>query len=59
MAAGLGLLRLEPKAFWCMTPRELEAALTGLFGAAGGDGAPTRGELAGLMSRYPDERDKR
>jgi uncharacterized phage protein (TIGR02216 family) len=56
MAAGLGLLRLEPKAFWAMTPRELEAALRGLFGPAGGNGPLTRVDLAELMIRFPDGR---
>ncbi|MGD9670003.1 MAG: phage tail assembly chaperone [Hyphomicrobiaceae bacterium] len=54
MAAGLGLLRLEPKAFWAMTPRELEAALSGLFGLPSCEGPPTRGDLAGLMLKFPD-----
>ncbi len=56
MAAGLGVLRLEPRAFWSMTPRELEAALAGMFGRVGEEGPPTRGELSGLMQRFPDER---
>jgi uncharacterized phage protein (TIGR02216 family) len=52
MAAGLGVLRLPPDAFWRMTPRELAAALDGL---AGGNAAPLgRGELAELMRLYPD-----
>lgn len=55
MAAGLGLLRLEPKAFWAMTPRELEAALRGLFGAPSGNGPLMRGDLAELMGRFPDK----
>jgi uncharacterized phage protein (TIGR02216 family) len=29
MAAGLGILRLAPRIFWEMTPRELDAALKG------------------------------
>lgn len=53
MAAGFGLLRLSPKTFWSMTPRELERALSVL--------APTpraaigRRELTELMRAYPDE----
>lgn len=54
MAAGLGILRIEPKAFWAMTPRELEAALRGTFGLGGGNAPPMRSELAQLMSRFPD-----
>jgi len=54
MAAGLGLLRLEPRAFWALTPRELDAALRGLFGPERTSSAPSRGELAALMRRFPD-----
>ncbi|HEY1245766.1 MAG TPA: phage tail assembly chaperone [Hyphomicrobiaceae bacterium] len=54
MAAGLGLLRLRPADFWSMTPKELEAALSGLLGFAHPDGPPSRSALAELMSRYPD-----
>lgn len=54
MATGLGLLRLEPKAFWAMTPRELEAALKGLFGPICVDRPPSRGDLAGMMVKFPD-----
>jgi uncharacterized phage protein (TIGR02216 family) len=55
MAIGLGLLRLPPAAFWSMTPRELDAALTGLFGGTWSDGPLPRAALAGLMRRFPDE----
>ena len=54
MAAGLGLLRLAPTAFWSMTPRELEAALRGLFGPAHVDGPLSRTTLTDLIRRYPD-----
>jgi uncharacterized phage protein (TIGR02216 family) len=48
MAAGLGLLRLAPRAFWAMTPRELAAAL-------GNVAQPMNREtLSGLMKDYPD-----
>jgi len=52
MYAGLGLLRLEPSAFWRMTPREFAAAC----GASGRrpSTAPKRSELQSLMQRYPD-----
>ena len=53
MAAGLGALRLRPKDFWAMTPRELDAALRGAFGLAG-FGAMSRTDLSALMARYPD-----
>lgn len=52
MAFGFGTLRLAPEAFWQMTPAELAAAWR--RHAAGGSGAPGRGELAGLMARFPD-----
>ncbi len=32
LAIGLGVLRLSPESFWRMTPRELAAAMRGLFG---------------------------
>ena len=56
MAVGLGVLRLEPKAFWSMTLREIEAALHGLLGTSGADETLKRDELHRLMSRFPDER---
>lgn len=54
MRFGLGVLRLPPRDFWRMTPRELASA----WGAMVGDrGAPLgRAELDGLMERFPDER---
>ncbi|MBU2532999.1 MAG: phage tail assembly chaperone [Alphaproteobacteria bacterium] len=52
IAFGLGELRLAPRDFWSMTPRELVAA-------AGrnprGQAPPTRQQLARLMQRYPDK----
>ena len=35
MAVGFGLLRLSPEAFWSMTPRELERAMS-VFGESDG-----------------------
>lgn len=58
MAAGLGVLRLAPEQFWAMTPRELQAALEGVFGSAAGTGAPSRGELEHLMENHPDSGEK-
>jgi uncharacterized phage protein (TIGR02216 family) len=52
MAAGFGVLRLSPAAFWSMTPRELDAALGAVLGPA--EGPPSRSELARLIERYPD-----
>ena len=54
MAFGLGVLKLPPAAFWAMTPRELDAALAGHFGRHRRTSAPSRGDLAALMSEYPD-----
>jgi uncharacterized phage protein (TIGR02216 family) len=51
MAAGFGLLRLSPRDFWSMTPREMERAMSVLGGRVG---APGRGELAEMMGRFPD-----
>ena len=52
MAAGLGLLRLSPKEFWAMTPREFERAVS-VFAPAE-TGAPGRSEFAELMRAFPD-----
>lgn len=53
MAFGLGELRLAPKEFWAMTPRELAAAAD-QFGRAG-VAPPSRAELSRLMASFPDE----
>ena len=53
MRFGLGVLRLPPRDFWAMTPRELAAA----WGAVIGDrGALGRDDFNGLMERFPDGR---
>lgn len=54
MAAGLGLLRLDPRSFWAMTPKELAAAFRGLLGTSAGDMPLDRPGLAALMQRFPD-----
>jgi uncharacterized phage protein (TIGR02216 family) len=54
MTAGLGTLRLSPKHFWSMTPRELAAALHSLEPNYASPSPPSRSELASLMARYPD-----
>ena len=53
IGAGLGVLGLDPAAFWRMTVKELEAALCGRFGP--GPGTPlARGDLDAMMQRFPD-----
>ena len=54
MEAGLGSLRLPPPVFWAMTPRELEAALKGAFGAPRHASTLSRTDLAAMMDLYPD-----
>jgi uncharacterized phage protein (TIGR02216 family) len=52
LALGLGVLRLAPEEFWRMTPRELAAALRGLYGEPQ---APLdRTTLDALIARFPD-----
>jgi uncharacterized phage protein (TIGR02216 family) len=53
MEIGLGLLGLTPLVFWAMTPKELDAALRGRFGA-GAPSALSRGDLGQLMQQFPD-----
>ncbi len=50
MRAGMGRLRLSPRDFWAMTPRELSAAL----GCAARPDAPSRPALEALMRAFPD-----
>lgn len=52
MAFGFGVLRLSPRAFWSMTPRELAAAAVGVYGRV--SAAPPRATLEALMRDYPD-----
>ncbi|MCC3244687.1 phage tail assembly chaperone [Methylocystis sp. WRRC1] len=54
MAFGLGVLRLAPRDFWSMTPRELHRAMEGVYGRGGG--APSRATLDELMREFPDAR---
>jgi uncharacterized phage protein (TIGR02216 family) len=52
MQFGFGVLRLSPRAFWAMTPRELGAAMEA---RAGRRGNPLpRDALAQLMGAFPD-----
>ena len=52
MRFGLGVLRLPPKDFWSMTPRELHAAMNP-HGEA--PRALARIDLTRLMQAFPDE----
>ncbi|WP_088348507.1 MULTISPECIES: rcc01693 family protein [Rhodomicrobium] len=54
IAAGLGVLRLAPAAFWSMTPRELRLALRGAAGLPGAASPFARADFADLMRRFPD-----
>lgn len=52
MAVGFGRLGLSAEEFWRMTPRELAAALEGIFGEGG---VPLdRTALGRLIERFPD-----
>jgi uncharacterized phage protein (TIGR02216 family) len=54
MQFGLGVLRLPPRQFWAMTPRELASA----WGAVVGPSTTPlqRRDLETLMERFPDGR---
>lgn len=54
MAFGLGVLKLEPAAFWAMTPRELDAALQGHYGRSRHVEGMPRVALQALLDRFPD-----
>ncbi len=49
---GLGVLRLSPRDFWAMTPRELALAIEARRGPF--LAAPDRAALDDLMTRFPD-----
>lgn len=54
MALGLGLLRLAPRDFWKMTPREMAHVMR--YFAKGMDAAPPeRAALDALMQYFPDQ----
>jgi uncharacterized phage protein (TIGR02216 family) len=55
IAAGLGILRLAPRDFWSMTPRELSLALRGAAGMPASEEPFARSNLAALMQRFPDK----
>lgn len=48
MTIGMGLMRLAPRDFWAMTPRELAAAM------GQPDGPMRREALDQLMKEFPD-----
>jgi uncharacterized phage protein (TIGR02216 family) len=50
---GLSLLRLEPRAFWALTPIEF-SAMAGALGHR--QGRLSRGGLEALMAVFPDRR---
>lgn len=53
MHVGLCVLRLDPKLFWALTPREF-AAMSGAFKpTSAGFG---RADFDALMALYPDEK---
>lgn len=58
MAIALGVLGLAPPMFWALTPKELDAALRGRFGAPQSQSLK-RGDLNRLMQQFPDESDAR
>jgi uncharacterized phage protein (TIGR02216 family) len=58
MAFGLGVLKLAPRDFWAMTPRELGAALAGTVPNAIRAAPLMRADLARLMQTFPDDREQ-
>ncbi|MBX9925510.1 MAG: phage tail assembly chaperone [Hyphomicrobiaceae bacterium] len=54
MALGLGLLRLDPRAFWSMTIPEFSAAARAITGPQRSPEPLGRADLAALMTRFPD-----
>ncbi len=54
MTLGLGLLRLEPRAFWAMTIAEFSAAARAITGAPPHADPLVRADLTTLMTRFPD-----
>ena len=55
MAFGLGVLQLAPDAFWQMTPRELAAAVRGVYGDVATIAPPDARALDELMAQFPDD----
>lgn len=57
IALGLGLLRLSPRDFWAMTPREFSHVLR-ILGHDRAGSAPTRPALMTLMQMFPDGKER-
>ncbi|MDO9458892.1 MAG: phage tail assembly chaperone [Alphaproteobacteria bacterium] len=58
MGLAFGQLCLTPDQFWRMSPRELQAAFDGYYGAGlGVQGAPVmgRGDFDVLCAQFPDQ----
>jgi len=55
MGFGLGAMRLSPRAFWSMTPRELTAAARAMAGTAATPPPMDPQALNDLRVRYPDD----
>ncbi len=56
MALGLGILRLESRAFWALTPREFAAAARAVIGPISAKADhPRRSDLDALMANFPDQ----
>jgi uncharacterized phage protein (TIGR02216 family) len=53
MAFGLGTLRLSPRDFWSMTPRELASARDGVLGHVDA-GSLSRDAFHALQAQFPD-----
>ena len=56
MALGFGILRLAPRDFWAMTPRELARAADGAHGrpVRAANAGLSRTALGALMQTFPD-----
>ncbi|MFN3867616.1 MAG: phage tail assembly chaperone [Hyphomicrobiaceae bacterium] len=54
IAVALGVLRLDPAAFWSMTVTELRAALSVLGAAHAQERPPARSDVVQMMQRFPD-----
>lgn len=52
MGFGFGVLRLSSKTFWSMSPREINAAYTGIYGT--GNQRIARQSLVDMIERFPD-----
>ena len=53
MSFGFGVLRLSPRDFWAMTPREIHMAMSPFRDRR--VSTIERGDLATLMRSFPDE----